>query len=63
MSRKETVKSGLRIIEEEIPSLIIRELLSNAMIHQNLNPVATHILIKCFKFTLPEELVLIKNVF
>ena len=48
MGRKETFKSGLRIIEEEIPSLIIRELLSNAMIHQNLNPVATHILIECF---------------
>lgn len=43
MDRKETVKNGLRIIKEEMPSLIIRELLSKAIIHQNFNPVATHI--------------------
>lgn len=48
MGLKEKVTNGLRFRVETIPEIIIRELVSNAMIHQDLNPNNGKILIECF---------------
>lgn len=48
MGVKEKVTDGLRFRIEAIPSIIIRELVSNAMVHQSLSPNTGKILIECF---------------
>ncbi len=48
MGAKETVKRGMRVKEEPIPALIVREMLSNAIIHQSIEANSGKILVECF---------------
>ena len=47
MGAKEVVERGVRMRQEPIPALIVREMVGNAMIHQNISPNSGKILIEC----------------
>lgn len=48
MGAKEVVERGIRMKQEPIPALVIRELLGNALIHQDIGPQSGKIMVECF---------------
>ncbi len=48
MGAKEVVERGIRMKQEPIPALIIREMVGNALIHQDIGLNSGKVLIECF---------------